>query len=84
MYFVSGTVLVKYGDLSGKEHFVSQVYSVQTFPNAKERSKNLLFAKMQRDLFIRFTLRASHELLSLYVCTTFPFRSEGGIWILLC
>ena len=30
--------------------------------------------------FIQFTARVFRELLSVYVCASFPFRSEGELW----
>ena len=36
-----------------------------------------------KELFIRFTVHAFRELLSIYVCTSFPFGFEGGMWDLI-
>ena len=33
-----------------------------------------------KELFMRFTTRAFHKLLSIYVFSYFPFGSEGRMW----
>ena len=36
-----------------------------------------------KDLFIRFTMRVFCKHLSVCVCASFPFGSEGGMWDLI-
>ena len=36
-----------------------------------------------KELFIRFTARAFHKLMSIYVFSCFPFGFEGRMWDLL-
>ena len=36
-----------------------------------------------KELFIRFTVRAFRECLSVFVCVSFPFGFEGAMWDLI-
>ena len=42
-----------------------------------------LFIQFRKKLFIRFTARAFHKLLSIYVFSYFPFGFEGRMWDLI-
>ena len=33
-----------------------------------------------KELFFRFTVRVFREHLSIFVCPSFPFGVEGGMW----
>ena len=36
-----------------------------------------------KELLIRLTVHVFHERLSIYICASFPFGFEGGMWDLI-